>query len=109
MSTHAPFEDRRDGGRRLSQLLSHHAGRQDVLVLGLPRGGVPVGFEVASALSASLDVFLVRKADEIACACTPDPFGAVGAWYHDFTPTSDAEVRELLELAAARTSGQPTG
>jgi len=45
----------------LAGLLRHHAGRPDVLVLALPRGGVPVGHEVARALGAPLDVFLVRK------------------------------------------------
>jgi putative phosphoribosyl transferase len=40
--------------------------------------------------------------DEIVCAVTPRPFGAVGVWYDDFSPTSDEEVRELLERAAAR-------
>jgi putative phosphoribosyl transferase len=55
------FRDRYDGGRRLAALLAEYAGRQDVIVLALPRGGVPVGFEVARALRAPLDVFLVRK------------------------------------------------
>ena len=55
------FRDRRDGGRHLARRLSAYAGRNDVVVLALPRGGVPVGYEVAAALSAPLDVFLVRK------------------------------------------------
>lgn len=55
------FRDRSDAGRRLAPLLAHYAGRADLLVLALPRGGVPVGYEVARALGAPLDVFLVRK------------------------------------------------
>jgi putative phosphoribosyl transferase len=208
------FEDRREAGRELAERLRQYAGRDDVVVLGLPRGGVPVAFEVARALGARLDVFVVRKlgcpgreelamgaiasggvrvlndsvvaalglepeqiesvtqhelreldrrerlyrddrepapvsgrvailvddglatgatmraavvalrrrdagsivvavpaaapqtcalfedeADEVVCVRTPEPFGAVGLWYHDFLPTSDNEVRELLERA----------
>ncbi len=55
------FTDRRDAGRALAQKLSDHAGRPDVVVLGLARGGVPVAWEVARALDAPLDVFVVRK------------------------------------------------
>ena len=55
------FADRRDAGRILAGLLAKYANRDDVLVLALPRGGVPVAFEVAHALRAPLDVFIVRK------------------------------------------------
>ncbi len=55
------FRDRRDAGRVLAGLLEHYRDRPDVIVLGLPRGGVPVAYEVAMALGAPLDVFLVRK------------------------------------------------
>lgn len=55
------FQDRADAGRVLATKLAAFADRPDVLVLGLPRGGVPVAYEVARALRAPLDVFLVRK------------------------------------------------
>jgi putative phosphoribosyl transferase len=57
----ALYRDRFDAGRRLATLLSSYANRQDVLVLALPRGGVPVGYEVARALNVPMDIFLVRK------------------------------------------------
>ncbi|MGI8551935.1 MAG: phosphoribosyltransferase [Dehalococcoidia bacterium] len=205
------FRDRREAGRFLSEKLASYSRCPELLVLALPRGGVPVAFEVAEALGAPLDVFLVRKlglpeqpelamgaiasggvrvlnpdvvdalsisketidavtakeqqelerreqayragraapfvrgrtimlvddglatgstmraavralrqqdparivvavptaaaqtcreleveADEVVCATTPEPFYAVGLWYEDFAPVSDAEVRELL-------------
>ena len=55
------FSNRTEAGRALSRGLSQYAGRNDVVVLALPRGGVPVGFEIAHALHAPLDVYLVRK------------------------------------------------
>ena len=56
-----PFLDRREAGRLLAEGLLAYAGRPDVIVLALPRGGVPIGYEVARTLQAPLDVFLVRK------------------------------------------------
>lgn len=209
------FHDRTDAGKQLAEKLMHYADRPDVLVLALPRGGVPVAFEVAQALHAPLDIFLVRKlgvpgyeelamgaiasggvrilnrdvvesleiseqsieavaaaeqaelerrerayrdnrpapnvqgktvilvddglatgstmraaatalrkcdpaalvvavpvgspdtcqdfqdlADETVCAATPEPFYAIGAWYENFSQTSDADVQELLSRAA---------
>lgn len=55
------YRDRSEAGQVLATMLKHYADRQDVLVLALPRGGVPVAYEVAKALHAPLDVFLVRK------------------------------------------------
>src|ERR1700704_3466279 len=55
------FQDRFEAGRLLASKLSHLANRPDTVVLALPRGGVPVGFEVAKALNVPMDVFVVRK------------------------------------------------
>lgn len=212
------FFDRTDAGRELAAALTpEYAGRGDVLVLGLPRGGVPVAYELAVAMDAPLDVFVVRKlglpgheefgigaiasggvrvvddtvlraygidpatleditrrerqeldrrerlyrddrpfpvvcdrtvilvddglatgstmraavaalrvegprsiviavpvgapetceamaelVDDIVCLDTPEPFYAVGLWYENFDQTSDDEVHDLLERAAAR-------
>jgi predicted phosphoribosyltransferase len=211
------FVDRTDAGRRLATRLMRYARRSDVLVLGLPRGGVPVAAEVARALDVRLDVYIVRKlgvpghrelamgaiapggvrvlnrevidylglgaevldavtaeetaelarrdrqyraqrpfpdvkdqtvilvddglatgstmraaiaaikqiepsrvvvavpvappstvdeigreVDEVVCLQTPDGFSAVGQWYHDFSQTTDDEVRQLLAEAAPR-------
>jgi predicted phosphoribosyltransferase len=208
------FVDRRDAGRVLARMLGGLASRRDLLVLALPRGGVPVGYEVARALGAPLDVWVVRKlgvpgqeelamgaiapggvrvlnaevisllgipdaaieraaaveerelerrmrvyrgdrpereisgrtvilvddslatgstmraavaslrqrapaeirvavgtaaastcaelaplVDDLVCVLTPDLFHAVGLWYHDFSPTTDEEVRALLDAA----------
>jgi putative phosphoribosyl transferase len=208
------FQDRREAGRVLAEALLGYANRPAVIVLGLPRGGVPVAYEVSRALHAPFDVFLVRKlglpgqeelamgaiasggvrvlnddvvsalglsnelieqvaqrerrvlaererqyrgdrppldvggrvvivvddglatgssmraavaalhqqtpskivvavpvasastcrelareVDEVVCAQTPEPFYAVGLWYRDFSPTSDDEVRELLDAS----------
>ena len=210
LDSRRPYEDRREAGIELAARLSHYSGQHDIVALALPRGGVPVAYEVAKALAAPLDVFLVRKlgvpghrelamgaiasggvrvlnddviawygitpasidevareeqvelerrerayrsgpplilrdrivvlvddglatgstmraavqavrahgpskivvavpvgapdtcrqladvADEVVCARTPEPFSAVGLWYRDFTPTNDAQVRQLL-------------
>lgn len=69
------FNDRADAGRQLAQRLEHLRG-QDVVVLGLPRGGVPVAFEVAVSLRAPLDVIVVRK---LGVPFEPEyAFGAIG-------------------------------
>jgi putative phosphoribosyl transferase len=56
-----PFQDREEAGRILASKLSAYSRREDVIVLALPRGGLPVAFQVAQALGAPLDVFVVRK------------------------------------------------
>jgi putative phosphoribosyl transferase len=56
-----PFRDRAEAGRALAERLRRYGGRDGVVVLGLPRGGVPVAYEVARELGAPLDVFMVRK------------------------------------------------
>jgi predicted phosphoribosyltransferase len=209
------FEDRFEAGRFVAQQLKHRAGDPNLLVLALPRGGVPVAYEIARALDAPLDIFVVRKlgapgyeelaigaiaaggvrvfneeviqhlgiseawieattaeqqeelrrreklyrgdrppaeieghnvilvddglatgasmraavralrqrhpasitvavpigsrdtcdqfraeVDEVVCGRMPEPFHAVGAWYLDFTQTTDEEVREFLDRAA---------
>jgi putative phosphoribosyl transferase len=55
------FKDREDAGRQLANRLSAYANRNDVIVLGIPRGGVPVAFEIAQALNVPMDIFLSRK------------------------------------------------
>jgi putative phosphoribosyl transferase len=72
------FQDRRDAGKKLAYELVRYTGRTDVIVLALPRGGVPVAYEVARALNVPLDIFVVRKLglpgqDELAIgAIAPD-------------------------------------
>jgi putative phosphoribosyl transferase len=112
------FEDRADAGRRLAERLGEFADRRDVVVLGIPRGGVAVGFEIAMALHVALDIFLSRKLgvpgqEELA-------FGAVAAGDGRYLDArivqsegiSDAEVeritaevREMLQWRAAQYRG----
>lgn len=66
------FRNREDAGHRLARDLRNFAGRPDLVVLALPRGGVPVGYEIATAFEVPLDVFVVRKLgvpgrEELAC------------------------------------------
>ncbi|HTZ60905.1 MAG TPA: phosphoribosyltransferase family protein [Acidobacteriaceae bacterium] len=85
------FRDRADAGRRLSSLLLSFSGRDDVLVLALPRGGVPVAFEVARTLRCPLDVFVVRK-----LGAPDEPEYAIGAIASGGTRlVNETAVREL--------------
>lgn len=152
------FADRHDAGRRLGARLGYLTNRARLIVLALHRGAVPVGYEVATALGAPLDVFvlgvprpdlrgatvvlvddgmasestmlaaahalhelgpaavivaapvmspsaltaLAQVADVCECIVTPEPLDGVGMWYHDFTQTTDDEVRTLLPHATHR-------
>lgn len=105
-----PFMNRGDAGQQLAQRMGQFAKRADVLVLALPRGGVPVGAEVARALAVPLDVFLVRKLglpgqEELAMGAVAS--GGVRALNTDITRAlgvTDAMIdrvtaREVEELA----------
>jgi predicted phosphoribosyltransferase len=116
-----PFPDRHAAGRELAERLRKYAGRHDVLVLALPRGGVPVAYEVAEALGAPLDLFLVRKLG------TPGhrelAMGAIASggvrvlneevvrWYgitpRDIEFVAEEEQRELERREAAYREGRP--
>jgi putative phosphoribosyl transferase len=103
------FADRREAGKALAARLDAYRGRHDVVVLALPRGGVPVAFEVAEALGAPLDIFVVRK-----LGMPGQPEFAIGAiasggvvvlnddairWHHIPQSLIDAVAREeLVEL-----------
>src|SRR5215213_5984229 len=97
------FDDRQDGGRRLANALRRYAGREDVIVLGLPRGGVPVAAEVARALGAPLDVFLVRKLgvpgrEELAFGAIAS--GGARVLNRDVVATLGIDERTIEEVAA---------
>lgn len=107
------FRNRTDAGRRLAEKLAAYADRPDVLVLALPRGGVPVGFEVARALGAPLDVFLVRKlgvpgCEELAMGAVATGGGRVlndeivrglGISEHEIDAAAARELQELARRA----------
>jgi len=90
------FADRADAGRRLVEALAAYANRPDAIVLALPRGGVPVGYEIARRLGLALDVYVVRKLgvpghEEL----------AMGALASDGTCVFDAELIESLGISDA--------
>jgi putative phosphoribosyl transferase len=113
------FRDRRDAGEQLAEKLRHYAGRDDVVVLALPRGGVPVAFEVARDLSAPLDVFVVRKLGvpwhpELAMGAiasggirvlNPDVIGPLGISDDAIEEVAEDEGRELERREAAYRDG----
>ncbi|MDB4939509.1 MAG: putative phosphoribosyltransferase [Labilithrix sp.] len=97
------FVDRRDAGRRLAGLLAEYAGRKDVVVLALPRGGVPVGYEVAKRLGVPLDVFLVRKLgfpDHSELAMGAIASGGVCVLNEDLVRQAGITQREVASVAA---------
>jgi putative phosphoribosyl transferase len=97
------FTDRAKAGRALADRLQAYAGRSDVVVLALPRGGVPVAYEVARALNAPLDLLIVRK---LAVPCQPEvAMGAIasaGAMHIDpkIVATFGVSARHLDEIIA---------
>src|SRR6185295_4238738 len=98
------FANRREAGRILASLLMKYASREEVLVLALPRGGVPVGFEVAQALRAPLDVFIVRKLgvpghDELAMGAIAT--GGVRVLNDDVVTSLELES-DVIDAVAAR-------
>jgi erythromycin esterase-like protein/predicted phosphoribosyltransferase len=115
------FRDRRDAGRALAGLLEHYRGRPDVVALALPRGGVPVAYEVATALGAPLDVFLVRKLgvpgyEEMAMGAiasggvvvlNEDVVRGIGIPPELIQQVAEKEGRELLRREQAYREGRP--
>jgi len=91
------FRDRTDAGRRLAERLGEYAGRSDVLVLGLPRGGVPVAAEIAERLDAPLDVWVVRK-----LGVPGYPELAMGAIAAGGTQVLSRELIESLHISDAQ-------
>jgi len=88
-----PFKDRKEAGKRLAAQLMQYANRSDVVVVGLPRGGVPVAFEVAQALHAPLDVIVTRK---IGAPWQPEL--AVGALTQEGVPLFNKEIMQQAGL-----------
>jgi putative phosphoribosyl transferase len=98
------FSDRRDAGRRLATLLESYVGKPGLTVLGLPRGGIPVAYEVAHALGAPLDVFTVRKLgapghEELAIGAIAT--GGVCVLNEDYIAQLEVPPGELREIRAA--------
>lgn len=115
------FRDRREAGRLLAGELDELAGREDLLVLALPRGGVPVAFEVARALGAPLDVFTVRKLgvpgqEELAAGAIAtggvrvinrDVADTLGLAHRDLDEVAEREERELRRREESYRGNRP--
>ncbi|WP_123024088.1 erythromycin esterase family protein [Mycolicibacterium stellerae] len=115
------FRDRREAGRVLAGLLGHYRGRKNVIVLGLPRGGIPVAWEVAASLGAPLDAFVVRKLgapghEEFAMGAlasggrvvvNDDVMRALRVTPQQLRDVAEREGRELIRREAAYRGGRP--
>ena len=115
------FRDRGEAGRVLANLLSAYCGRQDVIVLGLARGGMPVAWEVAAALHAPLDAFIVRKLgapghEEFAVGAlasggrvvvNDDVVRALRITPQELRAVAEREGRELVRREVAYRGGRP--
>ncbi|TQF12119.1 phosphoribosyltransferase [Myxococcus llanfairpwllgwyngyllgogerychwyrndrobwllllantysiliogogogochensis] len=115
------FQDRSTAGRALAERLAHHGHRPETRVLALPRGGVPVGYEVARALGAPLDVFVVRKLgtpghEELAMGAiatggvrvlNPEVIEEVGIPLEQIDAVAAREGRELERREASYRQGRP--
>ncbi|HEY0550604.1 MAG TPA: phosphoribosyltransferase [Verrucomicrobiae bacterium] len=115
------FPDRNEAGRALAAELARYAHPQDVVVLALPRGGVPIGFEIARALHAPLDVFLVRKLgaphyEELAMGAiasggvrvlNQSVVNQLGITEDQIEEVAEAELRELERREQAFRQGHP--
>lgn len=98
------YRDRKDAGKRLAGSLMHYRGKADVIVLGLPRGGVTVAYEVARRLQCALDIVIVRKIGfpgnpELAAGAVSETGSVV---YNEDVVTAYGVSRTYLELETAR-------
>ncbi len=115
------FRDRREAGRVLAGLLGAYRGKENVIVLGLPRGGIPVAWEVAAALGVPLDAFVVRKLgapghEEFAVGAlasggrvvvNDDVLRALRVTPQQLRDVAEREGRELIRREAAYRTGRP--
>src|SRR5262249_7816990 len=115
------YRDRREAGQVLADALSVYRGKKNLLVLGLPRGGVPVAWEVAAALHAPLDVFVVRKlgvprwqelamgalASGRAMGLNDEVMRSVRVTDEQLQEVIDRETEELKRREAAYRAGRP--